>query len=99
MGFLGKLFGGGSSSRKSAARGRFVQCGSCGKPVQPMTQNMSIVTATPDDWSIEGMAGYCPQCMKYLCSDHLFMRNTTGQAGGPYEISCKQHSVSVRGGP
>ena len=99
MGILGRLFGKGGTSSGKAGRGKFVQCGICGTPVQPMTQVMSIVTTSPDHWSIDGTAGYCPQCMKYLCSTHLFLRNTTGQDGGPYEISCKQHSVTVRGGP
>ena len=99
MGFFSNLFGKGSKSGGKGARGHYTTCSLCSKPIKLMEQNMSIHTNDPDRWSIDGTAGYCPRCTNYLCSDHLFWRNTTGDSFGPWQISCKSCEVSVRGGP
>ena len=98
MGFLGKLFGkkGGAAT---ASRGTYKTCEGCGKPIEVGGQMMSIMTDDIDRWSIGGLAGYCRSCARYLCSDHLEFRNTTGQPFGPWEVSCRQCGVSVATGP
>ena len=98
MGFLSELFGKGKKTAAKAPRGAFKLCDRCGKPIQ-VGQNMSIMTNDPSKWSIDGMAGYCPGCSSYLCSDHLELRNTTGQPFGPWEIGCKSCGVSITSGP
>lgn len=96
MGLLSKLFGG---AGKKTKRAHFKKCDICGKPIE-VTGNMSIFTATPNEtWSIDGTAGYCPSCSRYLCSDHLEFRNTTGESFGPWEIGCKSCNVSIQNGP
>ncbi len=60
MGIFSKLFGGSST-----------RCSECGSSFEPNPMMMTIITATIDNWSLQGVGGYCPRCNKYVCWKHL----------------------------
>jgi hypothetical protein len=115
VGILKRVFGGKKASGSAgAARSQapgaaaYKQCDACGDLAQPSTDvnTMAIFTATIEHWSIEGMAGYCPKCRRFLCSKHLEWRKTPdrdaidpGGEMGPWEVVCSQCSVPIRGTP
>ncbi|HEX2120634.1 MAG TPA: hypothetical protein VHL59_03235 [Thermoanaerobaculia bacterium] len=90
MGLFSKLF-----------PGRGVRCGECGKSVEPPEQLMTIMALDIDQWSLEGMSGYCPSCRQYLCSNHIEFLGERGQRTGQglFVISCKSDGTPLTTGP
>lgn len=103
MGVFKRLFGRKkpAESRGATSGGAYKQCDACGKLVQASTDvnRMNIFTATIDHWSLEGMAGYCPSCGRFLCSEHLEWKNESGEPMGPWVVACSRDSVAIRGTP
>ena len=93
MGFLNKLFG-----AKGGGAGTSWQCGECGAKMQMPPALPTVQKSLAGKVSLQGMAGYCPTCHRYLCSKHLEFVDYLEYGPGLCQVGCKRCKTPVTTG-
>src|SRR5690242_5835347 len=80
MGVFKKLFGKGKK-----------RCSECGRGFEMPDQLLRLYAININDFSLDGMGGYCAICQKYLCDRHLeFIKANLDPNDIEWRIGCKR---------